>query len=78
MFACCNFCYVKYLNEDGSMNYDVYFDEVEKYVAEMVVLAKQRLKEGKGLKYRGIPEIMFDPDRICKCDCHIKGTQVMH
>ena len=78
MFACCDLCYVQYINEDGSIDYEPIFKAIEERTTEIIKESRQRLKEGKGLKTRGVPSYSFNPNKLCKCKCHIKGTQVMH
>lgn len=75
VMPCCNHCYEKYINEDGSPD-----------LAAIEQLEAKDLQELKEYVIKTVNDPAFDvrkplprwqPVR-CKCPCHTKGMQVRH
>ena len=68
MMSCCCLTYKKYLNTDGSVDnvaLGVAIDEVREFA----------LNHGCDQKWI---ERMVVSAGSCRCDCHVKGTKVLH
>lgn len=67
MMPCCGLTYRKYLNADGTVDWDAF--------AEAVIA---------GLPPVGSPEntakSLADAlrRRLCRCECHVKGSNIIH
>jgi hypothetical protein len=62
---CCEFCYRKYINEDGTIDHDRY--------------TKAQVEHLEWQESRGISEEKQTlPTEICRCDCHRDGKAIMH
>lgn len=71
MFPCCNNTYVKYINEDKTIDQAV-VEELE--LKQKDALEKKRIEEAAaGRPY----PVKFKPIS-CKCPCHMKGMNVRH
>lgn len=71
-FPCCNYCYVKYLEEDGKT---VIKEELATAIEQNVEFRKQN-------NYPPLPvvtpEELLDSGKLCTCFCHVRGQQVLH
>jgi len=65
MIACCNQCYSKYIDKSGVVDRGRFNIALAKYVKYL-----------KDNNYK-IPENGIDT-RVCMCDCHKDGVQMMH
>ena len=73
MFACCQYCYVKFRNEDGSVN-----REVLRAWAISSISKKYTDKKQSPL-FSEIEELMQKCiDGACNCCCHTIGSKVLH
>jgi len=68
MFACCQMCYVKYINEDGTL-------DVNRYNAEWNSVEEEYKDKNKG---KPIYRQIVKPDKPCMCKCHQDGLDVFH
>jgi hypothetical protein len=64
MFACCQLCYEKYIEADGTID-EVRLDQ-----------AREKLIVPQVLEKNGIPTDRFVVP--CSCPCHKDGMNVMH
>jgi hypothetical protein len=70
---CCHYCYTKYINEDGSIDYERFADAVD-----------QREMEQGNLDHVGVcvAELKEAHDAgaiyVCTCNCHKDGCPVLH
>ena len=62
MMACCDHTYEKYLNEDESVNTE----------------ALTKLLVADGLTPEAVRCVLAGTDRLCKCGCHVIGSEVIH
>jgi len=74
MFNCC-FTNEKYINSNGEINYKKYYKAVKNYIKYVL---KQIKNKPKGSLKKGIPEITFNPNKICKCKCHYDNENLIH
>lgn len=62
MFPCCELCYQKYLEEDGSIDSNTL----------------REIREAYNKKYNRNIQPFTDDNKPCMCECHIKGLVVLH
>jgi len=72
MMPCCDLCYVKYINRDGTINHALIAEE----------RAMRSLTRPDGIAERKPDELPtvgpVGEEGICRCDCHREGVEVMH
>lgn len=71
MNQCC-FCCGEYIKENGEIDMIKYYDLILDGVNHIIERAKK--EKPKGTKTWGIPEITFNPDKICRHPRHIVGN----
>lgn len=72
---CCNHCYEKYINEDGTPDQDA-IDQLEaKDIEELKQYVIKTVNSPDFDVRKPLPR--WQPVR-CKCVCHTKGMQVRH
>ena len=71
MFSCCENCELKYIDENGII--DLYSPYLENIKLECERIQYSDLNDS--LKQLLIKNIL---DKICKCDCHIINSGVIH
>lgn len=72
---CCNHCYEKYINEDGTPDQDA-IDQLEaKEIEELKQYVIKTVNSPDFDVRKPLPR--WQPVR-CKCVCHTKGMQVRH
>jgi hypothetical protein len=72
MMPCCDLCYKKYLEEDGSLDEKAYQDALGEFA---VWLSEQR----KTKKTVGFDTRLDEAkNRKCRCACHVKGRNILH
>lgn len=69
VMPCCNNCYEKYINEDGTVDKEV----IEKIENE----SKQFIEKYNKEHPERLKPLVFQPVS-CKCMCHTKGITVLH
>lgn len=70
MFACCQLCYKKYLDEkEGKLI--IYKEDYEKAVDENIKWHKSEGRKRDRFDYRPF-------EKACTCQCHIYGRNIRH
>lgn len=69
VMACCDYCYEKYINEDGSPD-KVLIEKIEQE-------SKASVDKYNAEHPERVRPAVFKPVS-CRCPCHTKGTSVMH
>ena len=73
MFACCPYCYVKFRNEDGSVNQDA--------LREWAIsrLSEKNANKKRSPEFSEIEKLMQKCiDGACSCHCHTIGSKILH
>ena len=71
MIPCCSRCYLKYINKDGSLDFNSYALYAIKI--QLVVLEHSNKDDIEKEKLK--KDII---DSVCLCDCHKYGEAVLH
>ena len=66
MNACCMHCYKKYINEDGTVDYE--------RLAELLSEGQDQKVDVQELKEADTAEVI----EFCTCRCHIDGKNILH
>lgn len=66
---CCNYCYDKYINEDGTVDQDV---------IEKIEIESKNFIEKYNKEHPERPKPLIFQPVSCKCICHTKGIAVRH
>ena len=80
MMPCCDTTYAQYLNEDGSVDWEVYLDAMDRAFKYQTDQARKFLKDNpQGTPFRNVEfKLTLDPTKVCTCSCHVKGLGCMH
>jgi hypothetical protein len=73
MMPCCDLCYVKYINEDGTIDLTAVEEERQIRAATRPDGIAERDPDKLPML-----EPMGEEYGLCRCDCHRKGVEVMH
>ncbi|GAG82139.1 unnamed protein product [marine sediment metagenome] len=72
MFPCCQYCYVKFRNDDGSINHEAL---KEWAISEL----KEKTQTKQAPEFSEIEKLMVKCiDGACSCHCHVVGSRVLH
>lgn len=91
MIACCDLCYAKYLDKDGSVLRQKLVDAIatrlvdESHQADIGPLSSKHkrmlratLQNAAVPHAEAIADKMIANKRLCMCDCHTVGSNIMH
>lgn len=74
MEACCSLCYEKYINADGTINEEAARAVLAKRKRSAMGLTEKRAKRWA----RTQPPDTAPLPKLCRCECHIIGTYMLH
>ena len=73
MISCCQYCYVKFRNEDGSVDRE----ELEAWAISLLKEKNANKKQSPELSE--IEELIQKCiDGACSCPCHIVGSRILY
>lgn len=77
MMPCCFLTYEKYIELDGTVNYDDYEALRQKRLAQPKKRKDRRKPEEQARLEARLPKL--EPgDPVCQCPCHMQGRSILH